>query len=166
MHPEALLFIGRAARHLPPGASVVELGSWEPEYRVRGQFASHPYTGIDLRPGGGVDIVADAADWDGGGRQYECVVCAEVLEHSPRWRRIIQNAYKLLTPGGLLILTAASLARPPHSALIPGPPQPGEYYRNIDPKHLFGVLDALGYIRIDVTTTPNGEDVQATAYKP
>ena len=63
MHPEARAFVAAAATRLPPGP-VVELGARDFNGSVRDLFPGAPaYVGVDLAPGAGVDVVADAADW-------------------------------------------------------------------------------------------------------
>lgn len=113
---------------------VLEFGSRDVNGGVRDLFPDAEYTGIDLLSGKGVDYVADAIDFDPGWRA-DCVVCTSVLEHSPYAREILENAFRLLAPGGVLIITAAADPWPPHS--VDGEAlRPGEYYHNIDPGEL------------------------------
>jgi hypothetical protein len=62
---------------------------------------------LDVLPGAGVDIVADAGDWDPG-LQFDVVLCTEVLEHAPNAEQVVANAYRLLAPGGVFIMTCAA----------------------------------------------------------
>jgi SAM-dependent methyltransferase len=144
MSPEVRDFVRRATQADPPPRLVVELGSREVAGGgVRDLFGGAlGYTGVDLLPGPGVDVVADAAVWR---PEAACdlVICCEVLEHSPDARAILRNAYGMLHPGGRLVVTCAGPDRAPHSAADGGPLRDGEYYRNVAPDDLAAWLGAL-----------------------
>jgi SAM-dependent methyltransferase len=138
MHPGAYRFVARTLRRFPPRRCVVELGSYNVNGSVRDLFAGAAYTGVDLRPGPGVDVVGDATDprivlWFLG-NVPDCVVTTETLEHATDPGAVVRNAHGMLAPGGLLIVTAASPARPPHG--IDGGAVAGEHYGAIDPDDL------------------------------
>ena len=143
MHAEAYAWVAAVRSRM----SVCELGSRDVNGTVRGLFLGWHYVGVDVRPGPGVDVVADAADWDGGGQRFDAVVCCEVFEHCPdRWRAVVANAFRLLTPGGWFACTAAGPGRAPHSC--DGHPMADPYpepYANVDPADLAAaVVDAAG----------------------
>jgi SAM-dependent methyltransferase len=144
MSPEVRDFVRRATQGDPPPRLVVEVGSREVAGGgVRGLFGGAAcYTGVDLVPGLGVDVVADAAVWRPPA-PCDLVVCCEVLEHSPDARAILRNASGMLRPGGRLVVTCAGPGRAPHSAADGGPLRPGEYYRNVEPDDLAGWLRAF-----------------------
>ena len=156
MHPAAREFV---AAHRRQGA-VLEFGSRFVNGGVRDLFGE-PYIGLDIEPGPGVDVVADAASY----RHpvpVDVVVCCEVLEHTPAWREIIANAAANLVDGGLFILTTATDPRAPHSAVDGGAVRGGEHYANIDPEDLTLVLkEHFTEARISVL----GEDLRAAAIK-
>ncbi|MES2953228.1 MAG: methyltransferase domain-containing protein [Patescibacteria group bacterium] len=90
---------------------------------------SGPYTrffpnrvGADIAPGPGVDYVVDAHDLsvfsDG---EFSCVLSTEALEHMHDPARAISEIYRVLAPGGTLILTTRFLF-PLHDA-------PHDYFR-------------------------------------
>ena len=167
MHPEARAFVAAAATRLPPGP-VVELGSRDFNGTIRDLFAGAPsYVGVDLAPGAGVDVVADAADWRpaAGEPPAETVLCCEVLEHTPRGGEIVRNAWALLAPGGHLVVTAAAPRRPPHSATDGGALRPGEFYRNVQPPELRGWLEEAGFTVARFEEHPDRGDVYAVARK-
>lgn len=135
MHGEALAFMVRAVGELGPFERVVEFGSRNINGSVRPLFESPQrpvdYVGVDLEPGEGVDVIADArhhmvgTDWD-------AVVCCEVLEHAEDWRDLIWAARIALKPGaGVLFITCATYPRAAHSATDGGELRPGEYYGNV-----------------------------------
>ena len=168
MHEAARSYIQKAvAEHVgnTQGLAVLEFGSYNVNGTVRDYFHGADFCGVDIRDGRGVDIVCDAAEFDGQGR-YDVVVSAETLEHAERPQEIIQRAWDSLKPGGILILTAASPERTPHNsdgdhgeeALA------GEHYAGIDPSILKAWLsDGWTYI---VEHSPGDGDVYATAWKP
>jgi SAM-dependent methyltransferase len=131
---------------------------------VRDLFAgATSYTGLDVVPGPGVDIVADAATWRplDPDRYFDTVVCAEVLEHTPDWRAIVQTCHDVLVSGGRLILTCAGPGRARHSGRGPWDLEPDEWYRNISAEELAGALRHAGFAVASVTTA--GQDLQALA---
>jgi len=129
MHTAAWNFVRSVAGDRPPGL-VVELGARNVNGSVRPLFVGDDYLGVDLLPGAGVDVVTDAADYVPP-TPPACVVCCEVLEHTPAAGEICDHAYTMLQPGGALILTAAGTGREPHSAIDGGPLYAGEFYRNV-----------------------------------
>ena len=57
-----------------------------------------------------------------------------MLEHDKHWKQSLNNMVKLLKPGGLLLLTAATTGRLPHGTNDRHPeaaPFTNDYYRNI-----------------------------------
>lgn len=132
MHPEARDFVRRYAGR---PRRVVEFGARNFNGSVRDLFPSSAYTGVDLLPGEGVDVVADAADWRPPPHQDapDLIVCCETLEHAPHPSLLVWNAGHILAPGGRLVLTAAAPGRAPHSGIDGGPPHPGEHYENVSP---------------------------------
>ncbi len=164
MHVEAYRYVQRVVRSLSaPPRRVVELGSYNLNGSVRDLFPGAAYVGVDQRPGPGVDIVADAAEW-GEDSRFDCVVCTEVLEHTPTGIEICSNALWLLAPGGVFIVTAAAPPRPPHSG-VDGQPRllPGEFYRNVSKADLQFWLYPFAFVLVDDGENPG--DVYATAFK-
>lgn len=130
MHPAARNFVAEWAGTLAQG-SVLEIGSLDVNGSVRDLFPwADPYVGLDVTPGPGVDIVADATTWQPD-REYDVVVCTEVLEHVEDWRGILQIIYKALRREGILILTCATLGRAPHGQHGATSPTENEWYRNV-----------------------------------
>jgi hypothetical protein len=113
------------------GERVLEIGSRTINGEIRHHFKGcRTYVGIDIAGGYGVDVVADGASYLAPEAPDRVVSC-EVLEHTPKAREIVENAWRQLAPGGWLVLTAASDPRAPHSAVDGGPLRPGEFYRNV-----------------------------------
>ena len=140
MHPAAYQFVLAAIplAGLHPASRVLEIGARDVNGSVRPLFGPCTYVGLDIAPGPGVGVIADAGSWDPvadigyrGPVVFDTVVCCEVLEHADNARAIVRNAFRLLTDGGLFIMTCAGDGRGPHSAVDGGPLRPGEFYHNV-----------------------------------
>ena len=77
--------------------------------------------GLDIHRGAGVSIVGDAQALGIGVATFETVLCTEVLEHLPEPQKAIDEMYRVLRPGGELLLTTRFLF-PIHDA-------PHDYFR-------------------------------------
>lgn len=144
MHQQVLDWIGLEASALPPGVDVLEIGSLDINGTVRPLFAgAGSFHGIDLVPGPGVDEVADGAVWHPP-RSYDVVLCAEVLEHAPRWPDVVGTMWRACRPGGTLLITCATDPRPPHSAIDGLDVRPDEHYANVGAADLLACLHVLG----------------------
>lgn len=165
MHEQAHAFVRDNAR--TDSWTVLDLGGRDINGSVHDLFPdAAAYTVVDINPGEGVDIVADAADWTSPDT-YGVVVCCETFEHAERWREICAAAFDACAPGGQFISTMAGPGRPEHSA-IDGLFRllDGEYYGNVDPAELFDVLEGCGFENVHVDSQPNPADVRAVAYRP
>lgn len=142
-------------------ARVVEFGGRDINGTVRHFIDAKDYLSIDITEGKGVDLVADAATWDGEG-EYDLVVCCEVLEHTDQVAEIIVSAGRALRPGGMFVLTAACDPRVGHSAVDGAQLRDGEYYRNLDESDLERV--SWGDV-IDIVWDRVAGDVRAVIVK-
>jgi hypothetical protein len=171
MHEGAFKFVAKTLDQLEPRYSVIELGSrtvagpWPYSGPVRPLFNGvKKYLGVDIVEGPNVDVVGNAATWRPKPfKPVDTVVCLETLEHTPEAKEICTNAFHLLEPCGVLILTAAGEGRAPHSAVDGGPVRDGEFYRNVTSDELRGWLHSFGFCMIDTFTTPG--DIYAVAGK-
>ena len=162
MHPEAYEFVQRAVNEHGPFDTVVEFGSIDINGAVRPLFGDADYTGVDLVEGPGVDVVTDVSTYTHP-RKVDCVVCCEVLEHTPDGKKILANAASLLKAKGVLILTAATDPREPHSAVDGAQVREGEFYRNVKIPTLRRWLAPFSAIDIEVDETAG--DVRVVAVK-
>lgn len=89
---------------IPKDAQVLEVGcgaKWVADELKRGGWAS--YTGMDLFPP--ADIVGDVKQWRQLGLKaasFDVMIGFEIIEHVD----LVQEAFDLLKPGGLLMLTS------------------------------------------------------------
>lgn len=160
MHAAALSYVEGQVAKLGPFLRVAEFGSLDVNGSVRGFFGEAFYLGIDLKPGPGVDVVADALEVPLEG--FDCVVSTEVFEHYPQPQRLVHKAYRSLVPGGVFIATMAGPDRSPHGA-DGGHVRPGEWYANIGPDALREWLRVAGFGEFDVEST--GDDVRCWAIR-
>lgn len=165
MHEQAYAWVAQHATG--EKVAVLDIGGRNINGTVVDLFpAADPYVTLDVRDGAGVDIVADAADWEPD-RQYDIVVCCEVFEHTSMWPEIIATAYKALVPGGLFIATMAGPGRPEHSA-VDGlwRLHEFEHYANIEPGELSAALKAAGFEHVMTDQRRRPADVRCTARRP
>jgi SAM-dependent methyltransferase len=164
VHPEALAWVEQHRTDDP--VSVLDIGGRNINGTPRPLFPNATvYTVLDIAPGDGVDVVADAATWKPD-RRYDVVVCCEVFEHTDAWPVILRTAYRALRRGGMLIATMAGPGRVPHSAVDGGPRlYDGEHYDNVEVAELADALTAAGFVRVVVDEQFDSNDVRATAYR-
>jgi len=164
MHDQAMQWItGHATTD---EVTVLDLGGRNINGSPRSLFPNATrYAVLDILPGDGVDIVADAAEWDPDS-EYDVVVAAEVFEHAARWPAICRTAFKACKPGGQLILTMAGPGRPVHSGVDGGWwLHPGEHYANVPPAELERVLRETGWRDVTVDYQPAPADTRAVAWR-
>jgi hypothetical protein len=139
---------------------VLEIGGLDVNGSVRGIFETDTYISIDLMPGNGVDVVADGAHYVPPFTP-DVIVCCEVLEHARCPVDIICQAARLLSPGGWLLLTAATPDRSPHGA-NGGSLQANEHYLGVSPLAVGSWLLDGYWDRIEINLATTG-DVYARA---
>jgi Methyltransferase domain len=164
MHAEAAAWVAEAAARVPRVKLAVELGARDFNGSARGYFRVGRWIGVDVAPGQGVNVIADAATyWPP--RPPELVLCTEVLEHAPAAGAIVANAGMMLAPGGWLVLTAACPPRAPHSGLDGRAwVFVGEHYANVEPRRLRRWLAPLEVLAFEAHRDRG--DVYALARKP
>ncbi len=88
-----------------------------------GPYAAHfpRRVGLDLHHAPGIDVVGDARALPIRDNVFEVLLCTEMLEHVTEPQTAIDEMYRVLEPGGLLVLTTRFLL-PIHDA-------PHDYFR-------------------------------------
>lgn len=157
MHAEAYQWIEKSFNKWvedKKDLNVLEIGSLDINGSVRPIFANHAhmYLGIDPQAGPGVDLVADASTFSTG-PLFHVIVCAEVFEHTPVWKDIVDRAYENLLEGGIFIATMAGEGRPPHSAIDENPIREWEHYENIGKRKLKKALKKFRKSKVNVLNT-------------
>jgi SAM-dependent methyltransferase len=77
--------------------------------------------GLDLEPAAGVHVVGDARRLPVRDAAFDVVLCTEMLEHVPEPQQAVDEMWRVLKPGGTLVLTTRFLF-PIHDA-------PHDYFR-------------------------------------
>jgi len=129
--------------------TVLDIGSLDINGNNRSYFENCEYTGIDIGEGPNVDVVSKGHLFDLG-IQYDTIISTECFEHDKFYALTLQNAVKLLKPGGLLVFTCAGLGREEHgtsrngsewaSPLTTQHPDWNNYYKNLTSEHIRAVL--------------------------
>ena len=156
-HPAQNEFIGRI-REIFPGhfrsARVLEIGSLDINGTIRELFTDCDYTGIDVGPGPGVDIVCEGQKFDAPDASYDVVISCETMEHNPYWAETFANMVRLAKPSGLILMTCATVGRKEHGTSRTTPADSPltvakgwDYYRNLTARDFAeaGVLDPLAF---------------------
>jgi SAM-dependent methyltransferase len=103
------------------GKRVLDVGSLNWNGSMRGYFLENyspqQYHGIDIRDGVDVDEVVSANELleTYGPKQWDLILCLEMLEHCDKWQDAIYQMKESLTEGGWLILTTRSPGYPYHA---------------------------------------------------
>ncbi len=164
MHTEAYAWM---VAHADPGpVTVLDIGGRDINGTPRDLFpAATLYRTLDILPGDGVDVVADAGTWTPD-REYDVVVATEVFEHAANWRDICRTAFKALRPGGKFVATMAGPGRPVHSGVDGfGTLYAGEHYDNVHPDDLRVALREAGFSGVTVDSQPCPADVRCVAVR-
>ncbi len=116
-HYQQLKFVELASTHLPDrfrGRDVLEVGSWIANHTVRDYFTECRYVGADVAAGPGVDIVCPGEKLDFPDASFDVAISVECFEHNPAWEATFENMVRMLRPGGLCLITCASIGRREH----------------------------------------------------
>lgn len=162
MHDEAAEFVAGHATVKP--ITVIEIGSRNINGTSRIWFPNARWTGLDILEGEMVDIVIDAEHYEPD-ELVDMVICCEVYEHAPRWKKILKASSQWLKPVGKMLITCAGPDRVPHSA-IDGEHRllDGEHYANISRSEIEEEMTKSGLISIK--TSGNRQiDTYAVGFK-
>jgi SAM-dependent methyltransferase len=161
MHQSVMEFVNS---QLWPGAravegkDILEVGSLDVNGSPRDFLEMQgpaSYTGLDIRPGPGVDLVADICEYQGPDEQYDVILCLYTLEHIAKWTRAVVAMKHLLRPQGMLVLT------------VPGPgfwlhEHPGDYWRFTQEM----IRQAFQDLSMVIQKDPQVPGVMMVAWKP
>lgn len=163
-HPSVLSYISRA---IPPdevrGRWVLDVGACDVNGSARSvlqPYGPAEYTGVDVAPGLGVDVVVNCerlAEW-ASGHCWDVVVSTEMLEHVRDWQTCLRNLLEVVADGGLLLVTTRSPGFPYH-------PYPEDHWRY--PVDVMGdLLTTAGFSIVDLRADPEQPGVFVTARRP
>lgn len=143
---------------------VLEIGSLNINGTVRDFFVDCDYTGVDLAPGPGVDVVGEGQGLDYEDESFDVVISAECFEHNPHWLETFVNMRRMCS--GLVIFTCATEGRPEHGTTRTDPGSSPftvgrwDYYRNLTADDFRDAVD-LGamFARHQFTTNDLSHDL-------
>ncbi len=111
MRPPVRSFVKICAETLPFGEPVVEFGSrqvarQEHLANLRPFFPQKRYVGIDVQRGPGVDVLLDVTCAGLATASVGTALMLETLEHVEFPREAIEDVYRVLKPGGILLASS------------------------------------------------------------
>lgn len=140
-HKEQKQFILEIKNKFPDffnNSKVLEVGSLDVNGSIRDFFMGCEYVGIDVAEGPGVNHVCQGQEYDAPDGYFDAVFSCEVMEHNPYWIETMQNMIRMCRPGGLVVMTCATLGRGEHgttrTCAADSPLTVGigwEYYKNL-----------------------------------
>lgn len=110
----------RSVAGLHLAGKTLDVGAYDVNGSVRGLFAD--YTGVDMREGPNVDVVANAHALPFDDAAFDNVLGLSLLEHDDEPARSVAEMRRVLRPGGALVLTAPTVGFPQHE-------HPSDYWR-------------------------------------
>ena len=93
---------------------VLDIGSFDVNGNEKPWFDNCEFTGLDVGPGKGVDVVCPANEYDAPDNYFDTIISCECWEHNPFYKESIQNVVRMLKSGGFFIFTCATTGRPIH----------------------------------------------------
>lgn len=122
---------------------ILDIGSLDINGNNRYLFdSSSLYIGVDVALGPNVDFAILGHELAVPDETFDVVISTECLEHDRYWQRTLQNAIRMLRPGGMLLMTCATTGRPEHGTRRTSPENApllsevdddwADYYRNLD----------------------------------
>jgi SAM-dependent methyltransferase len=154
-HPQQRAFCESVKQRFPEyfsGVFALDIGSLDINGNNQYLFDSQSlYLGVDVAEGRNVDVVAVAHTSGMPKETFDVVVSTECLEHDRYWDRTLRAAVDMLRPGGLLLVTCATVGRPEHGTRRTTPQDApllggvddgwADYYRNLTEQDFRAALD-------------------------
>ncbi len=106
---------------LPKGACILDAGAGELKNRKHCDHLHYTSQDFNQYTGGGelneglqtglwdtsgIDLISDITSIPAPDSSFDAIICSEVLEHIPEPTHALDEFYRLLKPGGIMILTA------------------------------------------------------------
>jgi SAM-dependent methyltransferase len=116
----------------------VEIGSLNINGTVRIFFDNCYYVGLDVAEGKDVDVVCEGQKFNAPSESFDVAISCECFEHNPEWVATFRNMYRLVRPGGMIIMTCATTGRKEHGTTRTTPQDSPltiglgwDYYKNL-----------------------------------
>jgi len=98
---------------LPSGnLDVLDIGGRIQPYRPLLHGRPRRYVAVDMRASPLVDVIARAEQLPLRSDEFDLVICTQVLEYVPELRAVIAEIYRVLKPGGSLLLSMPAIFPP------------------------------------------------------
>jgi len=117
MHQEQKNYLDKIKQKFPEAfknRKVLDIGSFDVNGNEKSWFENCDFTGLDIGPGPGVDVVCSAHEYNKPDGTFDTIISCECWEHNPFYRESILNAIRMLKTGGFFIFTCATTGRPVH----------------------------------------------------
>lgn len=116
-HPQQIEYVTslkNTYEHYFTDKKVLEVGSLDINGTVRSLFSNCDYTGIDVGPGKGVDLVCEGQDYDADEASFDTTISCECFEHNPYWKETFENMHRMTKSEGIVIMSCATTGRKEH----------------------------------------------------
>lgn len=151
-HPQQMAYVNYVKSKFAnsfKNSNVLEVGSLNINGSVRMFFDNCQYTGIDVGPGRGVDVVCPGQDYDAPDSSFDTIISCECFEHNPYWVETFQNMIRMCKTGGLIIMTCATTGREEHGTTRSKPQDSPltinnmkwDYYKNLTQEDFLEAFD-------------------------
>lgn len=117
MHKEQIEYVLKVKERFPrafKNKKVLDIGSFDVCGNEEQFFDDCDFTGLDIGPGEGVDVVCPAQEYDAPDETFDTIISCECWEHNPFYGESILNAIRMLKSGGFFVFTCATTGRPVH----------------------------------------------------
>lgn len=144
-------WVKEQASTLSAGTRVLDVGAGSCPYRAFFEHCEYRTQDVALLQGeqlrygayGRIDYVGDASAISAADREFDAVLCTEMLEHHPEPIRVVKELARILKPGGILLLTAP-LGSGIHQ-------EPYHFYGGYTPYWYQKFLGEAGFDQISIT---------------
>lgn len=146
-------------------ADILEVGSYNENGSARSIFqdGAASYIGVDMRAGRDVDLVMNADSLMFESASFDLVICTEMLEHDQRPWKSIPEMWRVLRPGGSLLLTARGFDE--YQGCYGRHDCPGDFWR-FNPNSFNVLIRDAGLQPVQIMSDPEVPGVFAHAVKP
>lgn len=143
-------FVRYCVEILPVPEPVYEFGSMQVPGQeqfadLRPLFPGKEFTGADIRPGPGVDVILDLSAINLPAQTAGTVLLLETVEHVEHLWKAMEEVYRIIRPGGLLVMSSR-LDFPIHD-------YPNDYWR-FTPEAFRSLLKPFGYAYVGYAGKP------------
>jgi SAM-dependent methyltransferase len=111
LRPLARQLEEEARKRLRPGSDVIDVGcGLRPYEPIFAPYAKR-YVGVDVLQRGKTDVIAPAESLPFDDATFDCLLCTQLLEHSPDPAAVCSEASRVLRPGGVAFISTHGVAQ-------------------------------------------------------